>query len=201
MKKVLTAISVVALLLIAMPPKAQVQFGLKGGYNLTSMSLSNDVLSKSNRSGFYVGPAVKVALPITGLAVDGAVVYDQREAKVEDTSVKQQSINVPINLRYTLGLSQMMGLYLAAGPQFGFNVGDTEFSLQNGISHDTSNYQLKKSNFSANVGAGFVIMSKFEIGVTYNIALGKTADISWQGAKDAYDSKNNAWQISAAYFF
>jgi hypothetical protein len=51
------------------------------------------------------------------------------------------------------------------------------------------------------VGGGFVLIDNLEIGVTYNIALGKTADITWGGVKDAYDTKNNAWQIHAAYYF
>lgn len=205
MKKILTAIGVVALLFVATPSKAQVSFGLKGGYNIVDMSLSKDVINKSNRAGFYIGPALKISTPVAGFGVDIAAVYDQREAKLGDganeTTIKQKSINVPINARYVIGLGDMAGIYLAAGPQFGFNVGDTEFTLKDGLSYDSSNYQLKKSNFSVNVGGGLVLMDHFEIGVTYNIALGKTADITWQGAKDAYDSKNNAWQISAAYYF
>lgn len=205
MKKVLTAISVVVLFFVATPSQAQVSFGLKGGFNIVDMSLSKDVINKSNRVGFYIGPALKISTPVTGLGAEIAAVYDQREAKLgegtEETTIKQKSINVPINARYTIGLGDMMGIYLAAGPQFGFNVGDTDFTLKNGLSHDTSNYRLKKSTFSINLGTGFVVMNHFEVGVTYNIALGKTADITWDGVKDAYDSKNNAWQISAAYYF
>ena len=157
MKKVFTVMSVVALLFVATPSQAQkVQIGLKGGYNLMNMSLSSgasSVLDKSNRSGFFIGPAVRVGFPVP------------------------------------------------AGPQFGFNVGDTDFTLKNGVTHDTSEYRLKKSSFSVNVGGGFVLIDNLEIGVTYNIALGKTADITWGGVKDAYDTKNNAWQIHAAYYF
>ena len=57
------------------------------------------------------------------------------------------------------------------------------------MTHDTSEYRLKKSSFSVNVGGGFVLIDNLEIGVTYNIALGKTADITWGGVKDAYDKE------------
>ena len=205
MKKVFTVMSVVALLFVATPSQAQkVQIGLKGGYNLMNMSLSSgasSVLDKSNRSGFFIGPAVRVGFPVPGLGADIAAVYDQRSCEIEGEKIKQKSINVPINLRYTIGLGEMAGFYLAAGPQFGFNVGDTDFTLKNGVTHDTSEYRLKKSSFSVNVGGGFVLIDNLEIGVTYNIALGKTADIAWGGVKDAYDTKNNAWQIHAAYYF
>ncbi len=196
MKKVFTIISLVALFFVATPSQAQTRFGLKGGFNVTNMSLSSDVLNSSNRAGFFIGPSVKFTLPIVGLGVDAAALYDQREAKLADATISQKSINIPINARYTFGLGDTAGLYLAAGPQFGINVGDENFKIAN-----TDNYQLKKTNFSINLGAGVSLLSHLEVGFNYNIALGKTGDFSLNNAKNEYDSKNNAWQISAAYYF
>lgn len=196
MKKVFTIISLVALFFVATPSQAQTRFGLKGGFNVTNMSLSSDVLNSSNRAGFFIGPSVKFTLPIVGLGVDAAALYDQREAKLADATISQKSINIPINARYTFGLGDTAGLYLAAGPQFGINVGDEDFKVT-----DTSNYQLKKTNFSINLGAGLTLMNHLEIGANYNIALGKTGDFSLNNAKNEYDTKNNAWQIYAAYYF
>lgn len=196
MKKVFTIISLVALFFVATPSQAQTRFGLKGGFNVTNMSLSSDVLNSSNRAGFFIGPSVKFTLPIVGLGFDVAALYDQREAKLADATISQKSINIPINARYTFGLGDTAGLYLAAGPQFGINVGDENFKITN-----TDNYQLKKTNFSINLGAGVSLLSHLEVGFNYNIALGKTGDFSLNNAKNEYDSKNNAWQISAAYYF
>ena len=211
MKKILTTIVAVAALFVAAPAQAQTSFGLKGGLNVTSMSLSSDeLLSASNRAGFFVGPTVKFTLPIVGLGVDAAVLYDQREAELKgntgETKITQRSINIPINARYTVGLGDMAGIYFAAGPQFGFNVGDTDFSLKGLTSSDTyKDYTLKKSNFSINVGAGVQLMSHLEIGVTYNIALGKTGEAELSTVGDAvgsvFKTNNNAWQVSAAYYF
>ncbi len=61
---------------------AQIKFGLKGGLDVTNMSLSNDVFDASNKTGFFVGPMVKVTIPIVGLSFDAAALYDQKEAKV-----------------------------------------------------------------------------------------------------------------------
>ena len=196
MKKIFTVISLVALFFVATPSQAQTSFGLKGGFNVTNMSLSSDVLSSSNRAGFFIGPSVKFTLPIVGLGFDVAALYDQREAKLNGATINQKSINIPINARYTFGLGDAAGLYLAAGPQFGINVGDEDFKVT-----DTSNYQLKKTNFSVNLGAGVTLMNHLEIGANYNIALGKTGDFSLSNAKNEYDTKNNAWQIYAAYYF
>lgn len=207
MKKILTTMVAVAALFVAAPAQAQTSFGLKGGLNVTNMTLSSDVLDVSNRAGFFVGPTVKFTLPIVGLGVDAAVLYDQREAKLADTKITQRSVNIPINARYSIGLGDMAGVYLAAGPQFGFNVGDTDFSLAGLTSSSTyDNYTLKKSNFSINVGGGVQLMNHLEIGVTYNIALGKTGEVDFLGTTgDAigslFETNNNAWQVSAAYYF
>lgn len=48
---------------------AQIKFGLKGGLDVTNMSLSNDVFDASNKTGFFVGPMVKVTIPIVGLSL------------------------------------------------------------------------------------------------------------------------------------
>ena len=63
--------------------KAQGKFGIKGGLNVTSMSLNSEVFDASNRTGFFIGPTVKFTLPIVGLGVDASALYDQRESKVK----------------------------------------------------------------------------------------------------------------------
>lgn len=205
MKKIFTAIVFAVALSAASPSQAQVKFGLKGGLNVTSMSLSSDVVKKDNQNGFFVGPTIKVSVPLVGLAVDGAVLYDQRGAELgegtETEKVTQKSVVVPINLRYGIGLGSIASVYAAVGPQFGFNVGDEDFKW-----NDTSSYSLKKSNFSINVGAGVSLMSHLEIGVTYNIACGKTGEVTiLSTAGDAVEqvskTRSNAWQVSAAYYF
>lgn len=200
MKKVFTRLFFAVAMLAAVPAQAQLSFGLKGGWNVTNMSFDSSVADDSNRNGFFVGPTVKVTLPIVGLGVDASALYDQRDAKIGDEKVSQRSINIPINLRYSIGLSSMAGVYLAAGPQFGFNVGQKNYG------EEEANFEMKKSNFSINLGAGLTLLSHFEVGFTYNIACGKTGEFTaWDAAKNVVestsDAKANAWQVSAAYYF
>ncbi len=197
-------------MLMALPSSAQVKFGLKGGLNVTDMSLTNEVFDASNRAGFFIGPTVKVSLPLTGLAIDGSLLYDQRSAKIENNvgetqTVKQQQIAIPVNLRYGVGLGSLASVFLFAGPQVGFNVGDADYEWL-----DTSNYSLKKSNFSVNVGLGVSLLKHLQVTANYNIACGKTADVTlWKTVSDAATqvsglkskSRNNSWQIALAYYF
>lgn len=207
MKKLFTLIVLVAATYFAVPANAQLKFGIKGGINITDMSLSNDVFETSNRTGFFIGPTIKFTLPIVGLGIDASALYDQREGEVNveaddntlvSTRLKQKSINIPINLRYDIGLGSLAAVYLAAGPQFGFNVGDKNQSLYK----DVAEWRLNTSNFSVNVGAGVMLLGHLQVGANYNIVCGKTGEITvLDGAESVLRGRSNTWQISAAYYF
>lgn len=207
MKKLFTLIVLVAATYFAVPANAQLKFGIKGGLNITDMSLSNDVFETSNRTGFFIGPTIKFTLPIVGLGIDVSALYDQREGEVNveaddntlvSTRLKQKSINIPINLRYDIGLGSLAAVYLAAGPQFGFNVGDKNQSLYK----DVAEWRLNTSNFSVNVGAGVMLLGHLQVGANYNIVCGKTGEITvLDGAESVLRGRSNTWQISAAYYF
>ncbi|MDO5129990.1 MAG: porin family protein [Prevotellaceae bacterium] len=201
MKKIFTTIVLMAAMLVAIPAKAGVNFGIKGGYNITNFSLSNlsDNVAKDNQQGFFIGPSLKIGIPVLPIGFEVAALYDQRDAKADGTTISQKSINIPVNVRYELGLGDMAGIYFAVGPQFGFNIGDKTFSFKN-VSND---YKLKDSNLSLNLGAGVRLIKHVEIGFNYNIALGKTGEFEvMDGLTNVVgNGKANAWQISAAYYF
>ena len=208
MKKVLTLI--VMAVAFAMPSQAQFNFGVQAGLNLTNISdfslnapgVENAIKS---RAGFFVGPTVKFTLPIVGLGIDAAALYDQREAKTNGETLKSQSIQIPINVRYGIGLGSMAEIFAFAGPQFGFNIGDKDKTWGD-VKNTAAKWTLKSSNVSANVGIGATILSKLQLKVNYNIALGKTGEVDIKEGADAAwktitGAKANAWQVSAAYFF
>lgn len=194
---------VVAVLMSALPAKAQFGFGLRGGVNLTNLSLSKDMLSSSNRAGFFIGPSVKFTVPLVGVGVDVSALYDQRNTGIEGETIVEKNIFLPINVRYDLGLGSMASVFVKAGPQFGWNVGGKTFKLN---SDTFSEFQLKKSNISLNVGLGAFLLKHLELGITYNIALGKTGEVSVLDATktvvgDVIKTRTNAWQLNLAYYF
>ena len=201
MKKIFTTIVLMAAMLVDIHAKAGENFGIKGGYNITNFSLSNlsDNVAKDNQQGFFIGPSLKIGIPVLPIGFEVAALYDQRDAKADGTTISQKSINIPVNVRYELGLGDMAGIYFAVGPQFGFNIGDKTFSFKN-VSND---YKLKDSNLSLNLGAGVRLIKHVEIGFNYNIALGKTGEFEvMDGLTNVVgNGKANAWQISAAYYF
>ena len=205
MRKFFSIIVMAVALLTAVPSQAQIKFGVKGGLNVTKMSVSSDVYSADNNNGFFIGPTVKFTLPLVGLGIDAAALYDQRKGslvrsdnKAED--VKFKSINVPVNLRWNIGLGSLAGVYLAAGPQFGFALGDFSDAW------DSNFYKKENMNVSINLGAGLSLFKHLELGFSYNIQTKDAYTITEDYAggslgREITDIKTNAWQISAAYYF
>ena len=205
MRKFFSIIVMAVALLTAVPSQAQIKFGVKGGLNVTKMSVSSDVYSADTNNGFFIGPTVKFTLPLVGLGIDAAALYDQRKGslvrsdnKAED--VKFKSINVPVNLRWNIGLGSLAGIYLAAGPQFGFALGDFSDAW------DSNFYKKENMNVSINLGAGLSLFKHLELGFSYNIQTKDAYTITEDYAggslgREITDIKTNAWQISAAYYF
>lgn len=193
---------------VAMPSNAQVKFGLKGGVNLSKLSFSGDEFNNEvrNNNGFFVGPSLKITLPIVALGFDISALYDQREAKVvdkttrEEGTLKQQTLQIPVNLRAGFGVGEAASIFFFLGPQFGFNIGDKEEKF--GVDEWTMN----SSNLSANFGVGVFMAKHLQISVNYNVALGKTGEYKDKSTdsqvKEMFnDGKSNAWQIALAYYF
>lgn len=211
MKKVfLLALSALTVL-FSVPAHADepLKIGVKAGLNVSDFHFSSDVFEQSNQAGWFIGPTVKFSLPLVGLGMDASVLYDYRSAKLnyekENQTVKQQQLAVPVNLRYSIGLGSMASVFFFGGPQVAFNIGDKDYQW-----NKTSNYALKNSNFSVNLGFGVTALNHLQVSANYNIACGKTADVTWKTASEAAggalglnkkSSRNNSWQLGVTYFF
>ena len=195
MKKVLSVLMVAVALMMAVPAQAQlIKFGVKGGMNFSK--LDTDVKSwydaKESSTGFFIGPMAEVTLPILGLGVDGALMYSQRGSG----EVKQEGLEIPVNLKYTIGLGSMFGFYLAAGPDFFFNFNDT--------SHEYM--KMEEAQVSINLGAGLKLLKKLQVGLTYQIPIQDShylTNISLAPDAKASDvgAAQKTWQVSLAYIF
>lgn len=206
---------VVLLATISTTAQAQFNFGVKGGLNLAKLSLNESAIGADNQVGFHIGPTVKFTIPVIGLGFDAAALFDQRSSNVEarnaetgiitSTKVKQQSLQIPINIRYGFGIGDIANIFVFAGPQFGFNLGDKETSIWDGA----ADWTFRSSFLTANAGLGAMFLNHLQVSVNYNFALGKTGDVqvlNWKTESvgkngEKFDGKMNCWQLSVAYYF
>lgn len=188
-----------------MPANAKIKYGVKAGMNDTQLRLNyKDIFGKCG-CGWFIGPTTQLTLPlgIANIGGDISVLYDYRHTKAEaggvTESIKQHSILLPINARVNFSFLKVLGAYFATGPQFGFNVGKNDVDLTS-ASSIREHFQLKRSQFSWNIGLGVTVMSHVEVGVTYNFGIGKSGELK-SDENILATPRQNMWTVSAAYYF
>ena len=195
MKKIVSVLMVAVALMMAAPAQAQlIKFGLKGGMNFSELDLNKKNVEDVTKSstGFFIGPMAEITLPVVGLGVDGALMFSQRNAELAGEKVKQQGLEIPVNLKYTIGLGSLLGVYIAAGPDFFFNFKDIDLK-------DIENVDSKKAQVALNLGAGLKLLRKLQVGVTYQIPMGNSFEL--KDATELITAKHKTWQASIAYIF
>ena len=149
----------------------------------------------------------EVQVPIIGIGVDVAALYSQKGVELPDTTMKNQSISIPLSLKYSLGLGNFAAVYFAAGPQFDFKIGDLNTSFKDG--NEVKDFALEKSSWSINVGAGVKLINHIQAGVNYNIPVSKEGAVKviespTPGAvvdNEPVDFKSSTLQFSLTWTF
>ena len=197
---------VIALLLLIPQARADKEFGIVAGVSLNNPDLSGKLaadFSPGNRYGWYAG--VKFGMGALGLGFDVSALYCQRRLNLnEDDSRTFRSMELPVNAKVTAGLSAVAAIYIATGPQFGFNVGDRDWKT-NSMEVGRSTFRAKNANVSWNVGCGAKLLGHLEVGVSYNIALTNYARVKeWAGndlTAEDYEFRTNTLQVQVAVLF
>jgi hypothetical protein len=174
---------------------AQVQFGVKAGYSLASVTQSgssNEVGLKS-KSAFHGGFLASIPIS-TSLFVQPELVYSGQGAGISDNgmtgTLNYNYLNVPVLVKY----QSEMGLFGETGPQVGFLLSANESSQ--GVSVDIKD-NSQTIDFSWAFGVGYRL-SEIPLGIDVRYNLGLTNTL-----KDSPDEtvKNSVFQIGLFYMF
>ena len=198
MKKFVFALWIAVFGVTALPAGAQVRFGIKGGANISKVSINKDVLNADNVTGFNIGPMMEFTLPLVGVGMDAALLYSQKGVETLGESMKTSYLDVPVNFKWKFGIP-LVKVYMAAGPYVSFRIGGDKFwDIPSHVGD-----QLKAKNFGAglNFGAGVELISHLQVG--FNYGLGLTNDYEALNLRDAFNGngKSRGWSINAAILF
>ena len=205
MKKYLV-LTAIAALFITLPTQAGLKWGVKAGVNIADISSDENFYKNTdNYTGFQVGPMVEFTVPVIGIGLDAALLYSQTGFKMNDETVKNGDLLVPVNLKYKLSLLDIVGAYATAGPYIGLKLYGDDQSFSDGNLADGILTQVESESFSAglNFGLGVELLGKLQVGVNYQLGLtddyktSNKTDAAW----NALSAKTSVWSISAALFF
>lgn len=168
-----------------------VDFGLKGGLNLSSWSNNNSSVGYQNRAGFHAGLLARVhAGP--NIAVQPEIVYSSQGTKYtldnQEHNLQMNYVNIPVMVQAKVG----GGLYAQAGPQLGFLIG-TEDKVNNVETGFFSTNDFKKTDVALGFGLGYAGVSPIGVDARYNLGL---TNINNAGSNNI---KNNVLQVGLTY--
>jgi hypothetical protein len=172
---------------------AQLRFGVRGGVNVANATFDRDVFRPNNITGFHLGPALDVGLG--GIGFDAAVLYSRKGFESEKGKVSNAFLDVPVNVKFKLGLP-LVNPYVAAGPYI-------DICIAGDKTVDDAVRQIKTKSFGAglNFGAGVELFSTLQLGLTYSLGLTDNYETFKVGDIKSYRGKGHTWSMSAAVFF
>lgn len=197
--------ALVILLMIGSTANAQFKIGIKGEVGVNKLSTNyKEMFSTENMNDFKVGPAFEFMLPITDFGIEGAILYSNEKMKIKDFNsnnlfdeVTSHYLDIPVNLKYKIGLFSPIKLFAAAGPYANIRLSGDDFRYE--VIKDQ--VEAKKFQAGINVGVGAEIINKIQLGVNYRIKLTDDYSVTEPDYKDAFNNKDGLWSITAAFFF
>jgi hypothetical protein len=186
-----------ALAVASVPAGAQVHLGVKGGLNISSISLNKEIVEPHNVTGFHIGPLLEVMSPL-GIGFDGAILYSQKGLDVEgaEEAIRNDYLEIPINLKVKIGVP-LVKAYFLAGPYAEFRLSGAENKW------DNLQAQVKTQSFGAglNLGAGVEIFSRLQAGINYGLGLTDNYNIDKINNITDINVKRKTLSITATLLF
>ncbi|MBL7805964.1 MAG: PorT family protein [Saprospiraceae bacterium] len=189
---------------------AQVDFGVKAGFNLANVSLSGlgeDDLDTKMLPTFQVGAVADINIS-ENFAIQPGVLLSGKGFRVEEeflgetfkSTISPMYLQVPVNFLYKGNM-----FYVGAGPYVGFGLfGKSKF--EGGGESDSEDISFGNSedddwaplDFGANLEAG-VILGQIRIGAGYALGLANVIPSDVRG--DDESARNGVISVNVAYMF
>jgi hypothetical protein len=173
---------------------AQIQFGVKAGANVSTLT-GSDVTGAKTKTGFQGG--VLVDVPLAGsFCLQPEVNYSMQGAKGsvsgEDFTLSQNYLNVPVLFKY----KHESGFFAETGPQIGFLM--SAKASAGGNSADVKS-SYKSTDFSWAFGLGYLVKS-INAGIDARYNLGLTNNEA-SGGSSSGTVKSSVFQVGIYYLF
>jgi hypothetical protein len=173
---------------------AQVQFGVKAGYNLANLTTSPSQSGISSNSDFSAGVLASIPL-FSSCTLQPEILYSGQGASFSDSlatgKLNYGYLNMPVLFKY----QHASGLFAETGPQIGFLLSAKE---KDGSQSFDAKSSTQSVDFSWAFGVGYKLPMGLGIDARYNLGLTNLAKGS--GSSDG-TVKNSVFQFGLFYMF
>ena len=201
--------------------QAQFSFGVRGGFNLTNMTVEENIggvtvgLDHSFKPGFQAGIVGELAIT-NALAIQPGILFATQGARLEtdeflgmpiemSSTTSLNYIQVPINVQYKIPFGNNLRFLLQAGPYLGFalngnirtevsGAGITITPDDEKIEFGSGDDEMRRLDFGVGFGAG-VEFGNFQVAAGYNLGLANLSNV------DGGTIRNNGLALTVTYLF
>jgi hypothetical protein len=178
----------------AMFASAQIQFGVKAGYNLTNLTISPSQPGFSSKSDFSAGVLASIPL-LASCSLQPEIMYSGQGTSFSDSfatgKLNYGYLNIPVLFKY----QHSSGLFVETGPQVGFLLSAKETA--DGQSADMKS-NTQSTDFSWAFGIGFKLPLGLGIDARYNLGL---TNVAKGNEGSVGTAKNGVFQFGVYFMF
>ena len=175
------------------------QLGIKGGPNFSN--IKTDV-STEGQTGFHAGAYAMIK--VSKIGIQPELLFSSISSDITTGSATSEFTSSYVNIPIILKLYLVGGLNLQLGPQFGFATFSELKTAAAGVTTTTDvQDQLKSSDVSLAIGAGFDLPFGLNLTARYNLGLSDindTLDLDIDPATND-ELRNQVFQVSVGYAF
>ncbi len=196
MKELLKMSLVIAITTLWLPVSGQeTAFGLKGGLNLSTLSIDDAEASYNSRTGYHAGIFVRGGSDKVAIQPE-ILLFTQRgegTSAFGDFSESFTYLSIPVILKFY----PVAGLNFQVGPQFGFLI-DGEQEFNNGFVTTKRDVKdaYKSSDVSLSLGGGYDFDFGLSLDVRYNLGVKDINNLA-----DGEETKSRIFLVSLGWNF
>lgn len=205
-------ITILILLLVSFSfvSEAQMNFGVKAGLNLATVS-GDDVVNAEIKPGYQVGLATNFSMGEAFSIQPGLILSGKGtgNSEIDDYSLNTNYLEIPINAVYNVS-----GFQIFAGPYLGFGLfgklkgleNDVDIEFTNDVDSEEFNIENMEKvyqnslDYGLNFGAGYMITETIQVQAAYGLGLGNNHP-KVDGEEPNDKISNSVIQLNVSYFF
>lgn len=206
MKKIFAALStLLAILAIATPAKAELRYGPSLGMAITNLHFKQSLIEVDKACGMSAGLAAEVMFPGIGFGINTGVYYELRGAKLHLGDRKIWAIDgfgtersylhyleVPFHLRFKWtrmgGVEDYVAPFIFGGPSFSLLFGHSRIQA----------LEYAHGEMGLAMGGGFEIMRRWQVSCSYTWGMVYAEQTK---LLDHFSARNRTLDIRVTYLF
>lgn len=203
-----TSMVLLILSMLSLSAFSQIRFGVKADVGLNNPEFRSSALAVENMTSYSIGPSLEVMILPVGigsLGIEASLLYNDNRMTVAhlsggtgDSEVSNRYLILPVNAKLKFGPGLLpLQLFAAAGPYAGYLIQGDKINLSQTVQ------DIKAKNYQAgvNVGVGFELFRKLQVGVNYRVQLSDNYSLDEPNWRDPLNGKSESWNLFGSFYF